>query len=120
MLLIEMSSQERIANWKLTNANFKFDMANGQFAMMTARSIAQHRWHQVGLVVVTGRVGERLITRQTGADLVVGEDVVQLDRVCHRLDIVSVDFGELVDIGDDLGKLVGQRGEFVLAQLQAG
>ncbi len=78
----------------------------------------EHCGDKVTAVVVMRSVGERFAAGQAVGDSIVAEDVRGFDRVRHWLDAVGMDFGQLIDVADDLGELVCHFRKLAFGELQ--
>src|SRR5436190_15979285 len=81
--------------------------------------LIQNRRHEEILPVRLGGVREGRFTGKRRPGLIGAEDVRQLDRMRHRLDVFDVEFIQLIDVMQHLRKFVRQSADFNIVQLQA-
>jgi len=82
--------------------------------------VAEHGRDQVTALVTMWGVGQGLFARQAFGNRIIPKDVRKFDRVGHRLDALGIDFGQLIDVADDLGELGRHFRKLIIGELQPG
>src|SRR5262249_48078350 len=83
-------------------------------------SLAEYRRNKITARVVTRSVGKCDVARQAWLDLVSGEYVGHFNGVGHRLNPISLNLREQVDVTDNLGELPSHGIEFGVRKLKPG
>src|SRR5690606_14689361 len=76
--------------------------------------------HPEGTIMWVGSLRERDLTLEAGSRFVVPQHVCQRNHMRGGFDAFDIDFGQLVDMVEDRGKLTRQGVDLLLTQPQPG